>query len=112
MKKFLKKIFPKKFGPFWNKIRLHENIDEDLRFISDKFIKSESYNYVSNQWHLWNISDYKTIINNEPENYATEIFSHYFTFVDYQDEYLERLFEDINNLEEIHADRQFVSHMF
>ena len=100
MKKILKKIFPKKFGAYWNKIRLHENIDEDLRFISDKFIKSESYNYVSNQWHLWNISDYKTIINNEPENYATEIFSHYFTFVDYQDEYLERLFDDINNLEE------------
>ena len=68
MKKILKKIFPKKFGAYWNKIRLHENIDEDLRFISDKFIKSESYNYVSNQWHLWNISDYKTIINNEPEN--------------------------------------------
>ena len=51
MKKFLRKIFPKKFGPFWNKIKHHQNIDEDLRFISDRFIKSESYNYVSNQRH-------------------------------------------------------------
>ena len=100
MKKFLRKIFPKKFGPFWNKIKHHQNINEDLRFISDRFIKSESYNYVSNQWHLWNISDYQTIIRNEPENYGTDIFSHYFTFMDYDDEYLERLFTDINNLEE------------
>ena len=100
MKNLIKKIFPKKFGPFWSEIRENKNIDTDLRYISDEFINSDSYKYVSNQWHLWNISDYKTIIKNEPENYGTEIFSHYFTFMDYKDEYLERLFIDINNAKE------------
>ena len=96
MKKILQKIFPKKFGPYWKSIRNNENLDKDLKYISDKFLNSESYDYVSNQWHLLNISDYKSIINNNSKNYGTDIFTHYCTFVDYKDEHLNNLFTNIN----------------
>ncbi len=102
IKKIYKKIFPKKFGNFWNTIKDNKNIDNDLRFISESFINSDSYKYVSNQWHLYNIISYNSLINSGLNNYGSEISTHYFTFKDYENNHLNNLFKDkdssLNNL--------------
>ena len=99
MKKILQKIFPKKFGSFWKKVRKNQKFDDELRFISDLFINSDSYNFVSNQWHLWNIISYESILKNGLKKYGSEIATHYSTFKDYKNEYLKNLFTNIDDVE-------------
>lgn len=89
--KYFAKIFPKRFGNYWDKIKDNHNIDKDLKFITSRFINSESYKFVSNQWHLYNIMSYKSLIKNGIENYGSEISTHYFTFKDYENDYLNNL---------------------
>ena len=102
LNKYFTKLFPKKFGDYWNKIKNDPKIDKDLRFITNSFITSKSYKYVSNQWHLYNIMSYKSLIKNGIKNYGSEISTHYFTFKDYENEYLNNLniqnFELVKNL--------------
>ena len=61
MKKFLDKIFPKRFGDYWQKIKGSVNIDNNLRHITNSFINSKSYKLVSNYWHVLNIENYKSL---------------------------------------------------
>tara|TARA_B100000029_G_C17489585_1_gene928586 strand:- start:41 stop:1132 length:1092 start_codon:yes stop_codon:yes gene_type:complete len=95
MKNILQKIFPKRFHNYYKKIRNNKKLDQDLIYISDIFIKSDSYKTVSNQWHLLNINDYKNILNSGLENLGVGTFKHYFNFYDYKDEYLTNLFKDL-----------------
>ena len=50
--------FPMKFGTYWEKIKNKSNFDDDIKNITNAFIKSESYKYVSNYWHALNIYGY------------------------------------------------------
>ena len=62
MKKFLyhyNKIFPKRFGNYWEKNKSILNIDNDLKEITNSFVQSKSYNFVSNYWHHLIIENYK-----------------------------------------------------
>ena len=51
---------------------------------------------------LYNIMSYKSLIKNGIKNYGSEISTHYFTFKDYENEYLNNLniqnFELVKNL--------------
>ena len=82
MKKILKKIFPTKFKSYWDKHKNNGNYDETLKLITENFINSESYKFVSNQWHLLNINDFESPKNNGLSRYGSEISTHYFTFLD------------------------------
>jgi len=101
MNKILDKVFPKKFGNFFRNIKNKENLDKDLIYFSEVFINSESYKYVSNQWHLLNIIDYKNILKSGTNNLGIETFGHYFNFFDYEDKYLTNLFKNFNEDETI-----------
>jgi CRISPR/Cas system CMR-associated protein Cmr5 small subunit len=62
MKNFLhhyNKIFPRKFGSYWEKNKSILNIDNDLKKVTNSFIQSKSYNLVSNYWNRLNIENYK-----------------------------------------------------
>ena len=96
MKKILKKIFPEKFKPYWDKNKDNSNFDDTLRFITENFINSKSYSLVSNQWHLLNINDFESIKNNGLTKYGSEISTHYFTFLDYSNEHIKNLFKDLD----------------
>ena len=93
MKKILKKIFPQKFDNFWHQNKDSSNFDKTLKFITESFINSKSYQFVSNQWHLLNINDFKSIKENRLNKYGSEISTHYFTFLDYNNEHLKNLFK-------------------
>jgi len=96
LNKLLQKIFPKKFGDYWKKNRSNFNFDNEIRSITDNFILSDSYKFVSNQWHLLNILTYEKISKSGLENYGSDISTHFFTFLDFENEYLENLiFKDI-----------------
>ena len=63
MKKILRqyhKIFPKKFGNYWKKNKSILDIDNDLKEITNNFVQSKSYNFVSSYWHHLNIESYKS----------------------------------------------------
>ena len=97
MKNILKKIFPLKFKDYWDKHKNSKNYDESLKFITENFINSKSYKFVSNQWHLLNINDFKSIKNNGLKKYGSEISTHYFTFLDYEDEHIKNLYNNFDN---------------
>ena len=97
MKKILRKIFPLKFKDYWDKHKNSKNYDKTLRFITENFINSQSYKFVSNQWHLLNINDFKSLNINGLEKYGSEISTHYFTFLDYADEHIKNLYNKFNN---------------
>tara|TARA_Y100000816_G_scaffold87717_1_gene60416 strand:+ start:5635 stop:6726 length:1092 start_codon:yes stop_codon:yes gene_type:complete len=106
MKNLIKKIFPKRFHKFYEKIRDNEKLDKELIEISDSFIKSESYKTVSNMWHLLNIQDYKNISNSGLNMLGKDTFGHYANFYDYREEHLNNLFKNINqnNLINLNSD--------
>ena len=62
-KKFIQKIYPKRFHTHWNELKTNKNynLDEDLKFLTDNFIKSKSYQLVSNFWHILNIMNYNQL---------------------------------------------------
>ena len=99
MKKLINKIFPKRFGTFWNKNKNNTNFDYDIRSITENFINSPSYQYVSNQWHLLNIITYQKIMKTGLDNYGSDISTHFFTFLDFENEYLDNLLFNNNTLE-------------
>ena len=97
MKKIINKIFPQRFKAFWDKYKNNSNYDDALKFITENFINSKSYKFVSNQWHLLNIKDFDSIKNNGLDKYGSEISTHYFTFLDYKDEHIQNLFQNFND---------------
>jgi len=108
MKEVIQKIFPEKFGTFFKKIKNKEKFDDELIHISESFISSASYKFVSNQWHNLNIIDYKNISKSGVENLAVKTFAHYFNFYDYDDSYLTNLFNNIDDQEVINLKSNFV----
>jgi len=108
MKKVFEKLFPKKFGSFFKKIENRENLDKELIYITETFINSDSYRFVSNQWHLLNIIDYKNILSSGTKNLGIETFSHYFNFFDYETEHLVNLFKDFNQNEIVNLKTNFI----
>ena len=55
-------IFPRKFGTYWEKIKNKSNLDDDIKNITNSFIKSESYKYVSHFWHILNKNNYQSLL--------------------------------------------------
>ena len=80
MKRILNKIFPKKFANYWKKIEKSENIDDDLRHITNSFISSKSYKLVSNYWHVLNINNYEALSKLGIKKYGSSIAKNYYTF--------------------------------
>lgn len=100
MLKLIKGILPQRFGNYWKQIKNKNNFNKDLINFTEKFIKSNSYKFVSNQWHLLNISDYNSIKDHGLDKYGSHISTHYFTFMNnYDYEHLKNLFINLNDNE-------------
>ena len=98
MKKILNRLFPKKFGEYWKKIENSENIDDELKHITNSFIRSKSYKLVSNYWHVLNISNYKSLSMFGPKKYGSTIARNYYTFTEmHHDEWFDEI---VNNLKD------------
>lgn len=90
MKKYYYRLFPKKFGKIWKKIRNTEKIDPILKHITDIFISSKSYKTVSNYWHIRNIKSFETLAKFGIDKYGSTIAPYYFTFTElYHDEWFD-----------------------
>ena len=50
-------FFKDNFKEFWEKNKNSKNFDQELRFITETFIKSNSYSFVSNQWQKFNLAN-------------------------------------------------------
>jgi putative sugar O-methyltransferase len=101
MKKFkrlLNRIFPKKFPKYWKEIEYSENIDDTLRYITNNFINSKSYNLVSNYWHILNIENYKSLSLFGIKKFGSTIAKNYYTFTEiYHDEWFDGA---VNNIKD------------
>ena len=106
--RILQKIFPKKFDTFFKKIKTNKNLDKELIDISESFINSESYEFVSNHWHIRNITDFTNISNSGLENLGVETFGHYFNLFDYENAYLTDLFKKFNEKDHISIKSNFL----
>ena len=90
------RIYPKKFETYWKKLKNSENVDSNLKFITDTFIKSKSYDSVSNYWHILNIGNYETLSKFGIKKYGSTIARNYYTFSDLSGD--EIIKDAINNL--------------
>ena len=98
-KKFLQKIYPKKFHKHWNILKKSKNpnLDEDLKFLTDSFIGSKSYKFVSNFWHLLNIASYDELSKNGLSKFGSTIAGTYFTFKVFEEEHIKESIDKIKN---------------
>lgn len=94
LKNFYLRIFPSRFGNYWDKIKDNKKFDDDIKEITNIFIKSPSYNYVSNFWHILNIKNYKQLLEKGLEYYGSTVATNYFTFVDFEEEYMFNLLKN------------------
>lgn len=96
---------------YWK--NLNKNLlPKKLVYITDSFLKSDSYNYASNFWHFLNIKNFDQLINynlidaenkyskkidNESiRNYASTIALNYFTFLDTNENLIKNTYEKVN----------------
>tara|TARA_B100000886_G_scaffold307895_1_gene241211 strand:+ start:7 stop:1143 length:1137 start_codon:yes stop_codon:yes gene_type:complete len=95
------KFFPKRFGEYWKKIKDNPKLDDDIKNITNTFIKSESYQYVSNYWHILNIESYKSLLDKGLINFGSTLAKNYFTYTDFNEEYLIHSFSNFNDKSQI-----------
>ena len=73
--KFIQKklnIFRINFKKFWKNLP-KSNLPQELIEITEKFIVSDSFKYVSNYWHFININTYKKFIETRTNGYVGNI---------------------------------------
>ena len=95
LKKIYNKIFPERFGTYWKKVENNSKLDTEIKYITNTFIKSESYKYVSNFWHILNKANYQSLITEGLDSYGSNISNSYFTFNYLEDEYLTNCFKKL-----------------
>ena len=81
------------------KIKNNKKINKKLFFISNEFVNSKSYLMVSNQWHIYNISHYKTLLEENISKLGISIFGHYHNFFYLEKIFLKNLYNLINDKE-------------
>tara|TARA_B100000787_G_C16160491_1_gene281159 strand:+ start:119 stop:1243 length:1125 start_codon:yes stop_codon:yes gene_type:complete len=96
-KKFLyvrKNLFSNEvdFKKFWKKFEEKKKLPQELVEITDKFIASKSFPFISSWWRYCNIKDIKKLCQLGIENYG-EIFFHYYTWHDWSEEEIKDTFE-------------------
>ena len=98
-KKILQKIYPKNFHKHWNILKKSKNpnLDQDLKFLTDSFIGSKSYKFVSNFWHLLNIASYDELSKNGISKFGSTIAGTYFTFKVFEEEHIKESIDKIKN---------------
>ena len=77
------KLFPRKFGNYWKKNKDFSNIDKDLKFITNTFIKSQSYNLVSRFWHIQCIEIYENLIKFGFKKCVFTFLTKYYILIDF-----------------------------
>ena len=85
MRVFLQKLFPKRLHKYWKKVE-KTNFDKELILITDKFIYSKSYKYLSNYWHILCIDNYEKLREYGFKTYGSNIATNYFTFKNVYDD--------------------------
>ncbi len=80
------KAFPKRLNDHWKNLKSNnKKLDPDFVFITENFIKSKSYNLVSNYWHRLAIDGYNDLINFGIKKYGSTVAKNFFTFADIGD---------------------------
>ncbi len=79
MRVFIQRLFPKKLHKYWKKVE-KKNFDKELILITDKFIYSKSYKFLSNYWHILCIDNYEKLRKYGFKTYGSNIATNYFTF--------------------------------
>ena len=110
LKKYIKALIPPaiiyiynelriyNFKRFWSKNSNNSSIEKNLKEITDLFINSESYNFVSNYWNYLNIKNFKQIINHGGiKNYANTIAKNYYYLDRFEDKDIKQTCEKIKN---------------
>ena len=110
MKKILKAFIPPVIIYLYNRLPIHSlrkywlknktnfDLDNELKKMIDFFIKSKSYELMSNYWNYLNIKNLKQIKEQNIENYSTTIARNYYTFVGVKDEEIEQTILNVQNV--------------
>jgi len=96
LKNLYLKIFPSRFGNYWNRVKNDIRFDDDIKIITNIFIKSPSYGHVSNFWHILNIKNYKQLLEKSLKSYGSTVATNYFTFIDFEEEYMVNILKNIS----------------
>ena len=110
LKKYIKALIPPaliyiynrlpihNFKRFWSRNSNNSLIEKNLKEITDLFVNSESYNFVSNYWNYLSIKNFKQIINHGGiKNYANTIAKNYYYFDHFEENEIKHTCEKIKN---------------
>lgn len=86
------------FRKYWLKNKSNFDLDNELKKMIDFFIKSRSYELMSNYWNHLNIKNLKQIKKKNIENYSTTIARNYYTFIDVSDKQIEQSILNVQNI--------------
>ena len=101
------KIFPKKFGNYWKKNKSILNIDNDLKEITNSFVQSKSYNFVSSYWHHLNIENYKSLDRSGQKKGISVIArTCFYTFTDLHDAWIDGAIKNLSDIKDIKVNSQ------
>lgn len=100
------KMFTPNFLKHYKKIIKNEDIESELRFLTENFIISKSYKFVSKYWHILNMKAYKSLTEQGIQKYATTIANDYHTFTDLHDEWIDKAHENIKDIDDINLNTQ------
>ena len=100
------KVFPRKFDSYWKKNKSILNIDNDLKEIINSFVKSESYNFVSNYWHVRNIENCKSLDKSGRIKGISEIARTYYVFTDLHDPWIDVAIKNLSSVKDVQVNSQ------
>ena len=110
MKKILKAFIPISIIHFYKQLPIHSlkqywlknksnfRLENELKEMIDFFIKSKSYEYMSNFWNHLTIQNLKQIQEAKVKNYSTTIARNYYTWIEVGDKEVQ---QSILNLQDI-----------
>ena len=90
-------IFKISFKKFWEKAP-KSNLPQELIEITDKFNISDSFKYVSHNWHYVNIILYKQLMETGTNVQRTNIAVNYFSFVNFDNTLIENASKNVENI--------------
>ena len=86
------------FKKFWKKIENSPKLDAELKDITNKFLFSSSYNFVSQYWHYYNVKNFKQLLNEGGlENYSNTVAKNYYTFLLTSEEQIRNAIKNVEN---------------
>ena len=83
---------------YWLKNKSNFDLDNELKKMIDFFVKSKSYELMSNYWNYLNIKNLQQLKRQNIKNYSTTIARNYYTWISVNDDHIKKPILNAQNI--------------